>query len=54
LAWLRVYFAKNVGLRASSQYDLGFKDQWEGLINGQRKDQALRFSLGLNFYIGNQ
>ncbi|WP_308004267.1 CsgG/HfaB family protein [uncultured Chryseobacterium sp.] len=46
--------AKNVGLRASSQYDLGFKDKWEGLINGQRKDQALRFSLGLNFYIGNQ
>lgn len=47
-------FAKNVGLRASSQYDLGFKDKWEGLINGKRKDQALRFALGLNFYMGNK
>lgn len=47
-------FAKNVGIRVSSQYDLGFKDKWEGLINGQRKDQALRFALGLNFYIGNK
>lgn len=45
---------KNVGLRASSQYDLGFKDDWEGLVNGQRKDQAIRFALGINFYIGNK
>lgn len=51
---LEYIFAENIGLRASSQYDLGFKDKWEGLISGQRKDQALRFSLGLNFYIGNQ
>ncbi|WP_228403409.1 CsgG/HfaB family protein [Chryseobacterium sp. RU37D] len=47
-------FAKNIGLRASCQYDLGFKDDWEGLVNGKRKDQALRFALGLNFYIGNK
>ncbi len=45
---------KNIGLRASSQYDVGFKDDWEGLVNGKRKDQALRFALGLNFYIGNK
>ncbi|MFC3161033.1 CsgG/HfaB family protein [Chryseobacterium arachidis] len=51
---LEYIFAKNVGLRASSQYDLGFKDNWEGLVNGKRKDQALRFALGLNFYIGNK
>lgn len=50
---LEYIIAKNIGLRASSQYDLGFKDDWEGLINGKRKDQALRFALGLNFYIGN-
>jgi len=46
--------AKDIGLRASSQYDVGFKDDWEGLVNGKRKDQALRFALGLNFYIGNK
>ncbi|MDR6405944.1 MULTISPECIES: CsgG/HfaB family protein [Chryseobacterium] len=46
--------AKDIGLRASSQYDVGFKDNWEGLVNGKRKDQALRFALGLNFYIGNK
>ncbi|MDN3694544.1 CsgG/HfaB family protein [Chryseobacterium tructae] len=44
----------NFSLRASAQYDLGFKDDWEGLINGKRKDQALRFALGINFYIGNK
>ncbi|OCA72698.1 curli production assembly protein CsgG [Chryseobacterium contaminans] len=41
-------------LRASTQYDLGFKDNWEGLVNGKRKDQALRFALGINFYLGNK
>lgn len=45
---------KNVAVRASAQYDLGFKDNWEGLVNGRRKDQALRFALGINFYIGNK
>lgn len=44
----------NFSLRASAQYDLGFKDNWEGLINGKRKDQALRFALGINFYLGNK
>ncbi|ANF49692.1 curli production assembly protein CsgG [Chryseobacterium glaciei] len=45
---------KNVAVRASAQYDLGFKDNWEGLVNGKRKDQAMRFALGINFYIGNK
>lgn len=45
---------KNVAVRASTQYDLGFKDNWEGLVNGKRKDQAMRFALGINFYIGNK
>lgn len=44
----------NFSLRASAQYDLGFKDDWEGLVNGKRKDQALRFGLGVNFYFGNK
>lgn len=45
---------RNISLRASAQYDLGFKDDWEGLVNGKRKDQALRFGLGINFYLGNK
>ncbi|MFP3593611.1 CsgG/HfaB family protein [Chryseobacterium sp. SIMBA_038] len=45
---------KNVAVRASAQYDLGFKDNWEGLVNGKRKDQSMRFALGINFYIGNK
>jgi len=49
---LEYLIGKNVALRASSQYDIGFKDDWEGLVNGKRKDQAVRFGLGLNFYIG--
>ncbi len=44
----------NFSLRASAQYDLGFKDDWEGLVNGKRKDQALRFAFGINFYLGNK
>lgn len=44
----------SVSLRASAQYDLGFKDDWEGMVNGKRKDQALRFALGINFYFGNK
>ncbi|CAD7800256.1 Curli production assembly/transport component CsgG [Chryseobacterium aquaeductus] len=43
---------KNLGLRLSSQYDMGFTDDWEDFVNGKRKDQALRFALGINFYIG--
>ncbi|RXM50211.1 MULTISPECIES: CsgG/HfaB family protein [unclassified Chryseobacterium] len=45
---------RNFSVRASAQYDLGFKDDWEGLVNGKRKDQALRFGLGINFYFGNK
>lgn len=45
---------QTVSLRASAQYDLGFKDNWEGFVNGKRKDQALRFAIGVNFYLGNK
>ena len=43
---------KNFAVRLSSQYDLGFKDDWDGLINGKKNDQAIRIALGINFYIG--
>lgn len=43
---------KNMALRLSCQYDLGFTDDWEGFVNGNRKDQAIRFGFGINFYLG--
>lgn len=51
---LEYMVGNNTSLRLSSQYDIGFKDNWEGLVNGKRKDQALRFALGINFYLGNK
>ncbi|MFZ4930981.1 CsgG/HfaB family protein [Chryseobacterium sp. Mn2064] len=51
---LEYMLGHTVSVRASAQYDLGFKDDWEGLVNGKRKDQALRFALGINFYLGNK
>jgi curli production assembly/transport component CsgG len=43
---------QNIGVRLSSQYDMGFSDDWENLTSGKRNDQAIRFGLGVNFYIG--
>ncbi|MDQ0065818.1 CsgG/HfaB family protein [Chryseobacterium lathyri] len=51
---LEYMIGNNTAVRASSQYDIGFKDDWEGMVNGKRKDQALRFALGINFYLGNK
>ncbi|MDF2932337.1 MAG: curli production assembly protein CsgG [Chryseobacterium sp.] len=45
---------KKLGIRISSQYDLGFSDDWDLLANGKRTDHALRFGLGLNLYLGNK
>lgn len=41
----------NVSVRLNSQYDLGFKDNWDGLESGKRKDQAFRIGLGINLYL---
>lgn len=43
---------KNMGLRLSSQYDIGLNDDWDGQVSGKRKDQAVRIALGVNIYIG--
>lgn len=43
---------KNTAVRISSQYDVGFKDTWDGLANGKNNDQAIRLALGINIYIG--
>lgn len=49
---LEYMIKKNIALRLSSQYDLGFTDDWEGFVNGKRKDQAIRFGFGINYYLG--
>lgn len=43
---------KNIGIRLSSQYDMGLSDDWEDLESGKRNDHAIRFGFGINFYIG--
>lgn len=45
---------KKFGIRISSQYDIGFTDDWDHLINGKRTDHAFRVGLGLNLYLGNK
>lgn len=44
---------KNIAVRLSSQYDIGFKDSWDGFVHGNNDDQAIRVGLGVNIYIGN-
>lgn len=51
-AGLEYLVQKNIALRLSTQYDMGFTDDWEDFVNGKRKDQAIRFGFGINFYIG--
>lgn len=45
---------KNLGLRAASQYDLGFTDDWDGYVNGNRKDMGIRIGMGMTFYFGSK
>lgn len=40
----------NFSLRLFSQYDMGFKDDWDNFNNGKRKDQVLKIGLGVNYY----
>lgn len=44
-------FNKNISIRINSQYDIGFKDDWDFLVNGKRKDQAFKIGLGINYYM---
>lgn len=43
---------KNLGIHAFSEYNVGFDDNWDGKIYGERKDHAIKFGLGINFYFG--
>ncbi|MGA9213123.1 CsgG/HfaB family protein [Kaistella sp.] len=51
---LEYLVSQNLGLRAVSQYDLGFTDDWDNLINGKRKDMGVRIGLGINYYFGSK
>lgn len=45
------YLAKpNLGIRAVTQYDLGFTDDWDDLIRGSRKDHGIHAGIGINYY----
>lgn len=40
----------NLSMRLNAQYDMGFDDRWDDLVNGRRKDQALHIGIGINYY----
>ena len=43
---------KDLAIRAVSQYDLGFTDDWDDFVNGDRKDMGVRVGLGMIYYFG--
>lgn len=43
---------RNFALRLMSQYDLGFTDDWDDYVFGERKDMGVRIGLGVNYYFG--
>ncbi|RCU44755.1 curli production assembly protein CsgG [Chryseobacterium lacus] len=49
---LEYLISDNFGMRVSTQYDLGFSDDWDRLVQGKLNDHALRFGLGINYYFG--
>ena len=44
----------NFAIRAGTQYDFGFTDDWDDYVNGKKKDMGVRFGLGLNYYFGSK
>ncbi|AZI68040.1 curli production assembly protein CsgG [Kaistella daneshvariae] len=51
---LEYLITKNLALRAGSQYDFGFSDNWDKFVSGKRKDMGVRVGLGLNLYFGSK
>jgi len=49
---LEYLVSPNLAIRAESQYDLGFTDDWDGFVNGRRKDMGVRIGAGLIYYFG--
>ena len=45
--------SRTLAVRLMTQYDLGFTDDWDDMVQGTRKDHAFRIGLGLNLYFGN-
>ncbi len=48
---LEYLVSRNLALRAVTQYDFGFDDDWDDFVNGKRNDMGVRVGLGLNYYI---
>ncbi len=49
---LEFLVSKNLAIRAASQYDLGFTDDWDDFVNGDKKDMGVRIGLGMTYYFG--
>ncbi len=43
---------QNVGVKLNGEYNIGFNDNWDNLVQGKRHDQMLKFGLGVNYYFG--
>lgn len=48
---LEYLVGNNLAIRLNGQYDMGFNDNWDGFVNGKRKDQALHIGIGINYYL---
>lgn len=47
---LEYLISRNFAVRLGSQYDLGLDDKWDFVEQGRRKDNSLRYNIGLNYY----
>ncbi len=44
----------NTAIRAVTQYDMGFTDDWDDFVNGKRNDMGARIGLAFTYYFGSQ
>ena len=49
---LEYLVSKDLAIRAVSQYDIGFTDDWDEFVNGDKKDMGVRVGLGMTYYFG--
>ena len=49
---LEYLVSKDLAIRAVSQYDVGFTDDWDEFVNGDKKDMGVRVGLGMTYYFG--
>ena len=41
-----------IGFPEIETKDATFQKDWDDFVNGKRKDQAIHFGIGLNYYLG--